>query len=62
MLVHLVAAIVQKFSNCNKKVWWSTIMHEPLVKSTLQIHTLQQLWKDVSKEIAARSPSPSRQK
>jgi len=29
MLVQLVAAAGQKFPNCKKKVWWSTIMHEP---------------------------------
>ena len=40
-------------------MWWSTIMHEPSTKSTLQIHILQQIWKDVSKEIAVSPPPPS---
>jgi hypothetical protein len=36
---------VQKFSNSEKKLWWSTIWHDPQMNPCLQIHILQQLWK-----------------
>ena len=43
-------------------MWWNTNRHEPRGNSSLQIHILQQFWKDVSQEILVKSPGQTRWK
>lgn len=38
-------------------MWYSTIMYRPLMKHSLQIHMLRELWADISYEITANNPS-----
>jgi hypothetical protein len=53
LLVHLVISAVPE-TRCSRipelqgKNVWSATMHEPQMNPGLQIHILQQLWKDVT--------------
>ena len=37
-------------------MWWITAKHDSKMNHTLQIHNLQQVWKDFSQEIAVNIP------
>jgi len=61
ILAHLVLSIApeahcSRIPKCMKKIWRSTIMHEPYMNSSVQIHIFKQFWKEVSYEIVVKSP------
>jgi len=65
MLAHLVLSIApeahcSRIPKCKKKMWWSTIMHEPYMNSSVQIHIFKQFWKDVLNEIVVKGPRQTR--
>jgi len=40
--------LFKNFPNCKEKMCWSTVMYEPSMNPSLQMHILQQIWKDDS--------------
>lgn len=46
---------IQEFSNCKNKMCLSSIMHEPYMNTSLQIHILKQLWRNICRKSCYRA-------